>query len=221
MSNKQRGHRTGRNTRPPARTTSAWVWVAVFLAAIVALGLLARVGAASSAPILQQGKALGKNAFQAGDTGSGGQGQAIDQISCDSGSQVNYHYHAHLSLFVQGQQIALPMAIGIVQPQLKGANGFVDSGNCLYWLHTHDASGIIHIESPIAGPFTLGNFFDIWGEPLTQAGFAGYKGKLYVYVGGKLFHGNVRGLKLTAHEEITLALDKPVKPPSYRWPSGL
>jgi hypothetical protein len=36
----------------------------------------------------------------------------------------------------------------------------------LYWLHTHAADGIIHIESPIRRIYTLGDFFDVWGEQL-------------------------------------------------------
>lgn len=30
-----------------------------------------------------------------------------------------------------------------------------------YWLHTHDESGVIHIESPLRRAFTLGNVFDL------------------------------------------------------------
>ena len=33
---------------------------------------------------------------------------------------------------------------------------------CIYWLHTHDNSGLIHIESPIKENFTLGQFLHIW-----------------------------------------------------------
>lgn len=38
----------------------------------------------------------------------------------------------------------------------------------LHWLHTHDGSGIIHVELPqvVSSPPTLGDFFTIWGEPL-------------------------------------------------------
>jgi len=34
------------------------------------------------------------------------------------------------------------------------------------WLHTHAADGIIHTESPVERTYTLGDFFDIWGQPL-------------------------------------------------------
>jgi len=47
---------------------------------------------------------------------------------------------------------------------------FLDVGiyDCLYWLHTHVADGIIHIETPGERSFTLGEFFDIWNQPLVR-----------------------------------------------------
>ena len=37
---------------------------------------------------------------------------------------------------------------------------------CVYWLHTHATSGLIHVEAPEEQPFTLGQFFAIWGREL-------------------------------------------------------
>ncbi len=34
--------------------------------------------------------------------------------------------------------------------------------NCIYWLHTHDDTGTIHIESPVEQNITLGQFLKIW-----------------------------------------------------------
>ncbi len=41
-------------------------------------------------------------------------------------------------------------------------------------LHTHDTSGIIHVESNTVRPYTLGEFLNIWGGPDTngKAGLA-------------------------------------------------
>ncbi|HKZ60268.1 MAG TPA: hypothetical protein VJ547_10565 [Candidatus Thermoplasmatota archaeon] len=33
-------------------------------------------------------------------------------------------------------------------------------------LHTHDVSGYIHVEARVTRAFTLGEFFDIWDQPL-------------------------------------------------------
>lgn len=62
------------------------------------------------------------------------------------------HTHQHLDLFVDGQPVPVPADIGI-----NAAAGFLAP------THTHDATGIIHIESPVVRDFTLGDFFDIWG----------------------------------------------------------
>ena len=60
---------------------------------------------------------------------------------------------AKLAIFINGKNHTVPALIGI-------------TNYCFYWLHTHDQSGIIHIESPIHRAFTLGNFFDIWKQKL-------------------------------------------------------
>ncbi len=36
-------------------------------------------------------------------------------------------------------------------------------------IHTHDASGKIHIESPEPRDFTLGDFFAVWGKTFSQS----------------------------------------------------
>src|SRR5579859_425038 len=84
--------------------------------------------------------------------------KSIDGISCDFAEASTYHVHAHLSIVVDGKEVAGPPAnTGIHFEHL-----------CLYWLHTHDSSGIIHIEAPHRISPTLGNFFDIWGQPLSR-----------------------------------------------------
>jgi hypothetical protein len=189
--------------------------------ALIVLALLARVGARPAPQLLQQAHALGRQVFAVGDTQTGGQGQTVDGIACDQGANTHYHYHTHLSLFYDGKQIAVPMGVGIAQPQPTPGTGWVDQGSCLYWLHTHDASGIIHIESPTIGPFTLGDFFAIWGEPLSRHDVAGYHGTVYAYVDGKPYSGGLQSIALQSHEEITLAVGRAVTPPTYTWPNGL
>ena len=68
---------------------------------------------------------------------------------------------AHLSIFIDGQQAAIPASIG------------VDSGGLLSQVHTVADDGTLHIE-PIAGEpleqLTLADFFETWR---TNAGLAG------------------------------------------------
>jgi hypothetical protein len=175
-----------------------------------------------SAPIqLVQGIQVGKTIFEPGDTARGGNGQPIDGIEGASREMLSVHIHAHLSLFLKGQQMAIPYGIGIVKP-FRLENGFVGTGSGFYWLHTHDATGIIHIEAPDARSFTLGNFFDVWGEPLTTGGVAGIDGPVSVFVDGHAYTGDPRAIVLAAHMQITLEIGGPVVPPPvYLFPNGL
>ncbi|MGB7881908.1 MAG: hypothetical protein WBL44_04230, partial [Nitrososphaeraceae archaeon] len=75
----------------------------------------------------------------------------VDGIRCNTMEFTTFHIHAHLDILVDGRPFTVPSQIGI-DPE----------GRCLYWLHTHDDSGIIHIESPEKRQFTIGNFIDIW-----------------------------------------------------------
>jgi hypothetical protein len=174
------------------------------------------------APIpLVQGTQVGATKFEPGDTSSGGHGQTIDGIEGSSREMLQVHVHAHLSLFLNGEQIAIPYGIGIVQP-FQVNNGFVGMGSGIYWLHTHDATGIIHVESPDNRTYRLGQFFDIWGQTLNAREVAGLKGAVRAYVDGKRYSGDPRAIVLSAHTQITLEVGAPfVPPPVYVFPAGL
>jgi hypothetical protein len=77
------------------------------------------------------------------------------------------HIHEHLDLFVSGRRVRVPALVGIDQQA-----GFLTE------LHTHDASGIIHVESPVPRTFTLGQFFCEWGVKLSATCLGRYRGPL-------------------------------------------
>lgn len=138
--------------------------------------------------------------------------RSIDGISCDFSEGAAYHVHAHLALIVSGRVVAGPPAnTGIHLEHL-----------CLYWLHTHDATGIIHIEAPHRFSPTLGNFFDIWGQQLSRRRVAAYtvgRGQaLHVFVGPLLYAGNPRDIPLYEHTRVTLEIGPPYSaPPPVNW----
>lgn len=170
---------------------------------------------------LARGSQLGKTMFEPGDTHTGGNGQIVDGIEGSGQEMLKTHIHAHLSVFYKGEQLAIPYGIGIIKP-FRVVRGFVEGGKGYYWLHTHDATGILHIESPNNRAYTLGNFFDIWGKPLDQHNVAGLKGRIWAYVDGRIFLGKIRDIVLKEHGQITLEVGKPiVKPPVYIFPQGL
>src|ERR1022692_844103 len=125
---------------------------------------------------LVPGMSIGVNTFPDGDSPTGGQGQILGQhLACHKDMPPAFHIHIHLSIFdPTGTQIMVPWAIGIVQPWTYNHSGNqVIGGSCFYFLHTHDRSGVIHYEAPRDYGFTLGNFFDVWGEPLSTTNVAG------------------------------------------------
>lgn len=167
---------------------------------------------------LEVGSVVGTATFPKGDTDQGGQGDPVSGVECGSGAP-NYHIHLHLALYVDGKQLAIPPGVGVKDPQLS--NGLVLAGTCFYWLHTHDATGIIHVEPPTAIDANLGQLFDVWGQPLSTTGVAGYSGAVTVLVDGKKYTGDPRAIALEAYKQITLEVGTPlVTPPFYLFPQG-
>jgi hypothetical protein len=151
-------------------------------------------------------------------------GQAVDGIQCQTSEQTIFHIHAHLTIFVNGSPRQIPAAIGIpgAQAQNTAQGPFIGSGTCFYWLHTHAADGIIHIESPVHRIYTLGNFFDEWGQPLGPNKVGPVTGPVTALYNGQVYKGNPRDIPLNAHAQIQLEIGTPlIAPESITWPSGL
>jgi len=75
------------------------------------------------------------------------------------------HVHPWLQIFINtgtgNVSVTIPTAVGILGPQIT--NGLASGGSCFEPMHTHDSSGIIHIEAAsISDQYTLGAFFTIW-----------------------------------------------------------
>ena len=145
-------------------------------------------------------------------------GTAIDSIQCQSNEQLSVHYHAHLAIFVDGNQAVLPANVGVD-----------NADSCLYWMHTHPADGVIHIEAPksfATHKFTLGEFFDVWKKRLdsSHVGDTALSGsqKLVVFVDGKTVAGDPRKVVLGPHTQVTLEVTPPEvnPPPTFSFPSG-
>jgi hypothetical protein len=133
----------------------------------------------------------------------------IDGIECNQMEQAVFHIHAHLDVYVDGQHRTVPAYIGIIP------------NSCLYWLHTHDPTGIIHIEAPQYKTFTLGQFLDVWSKSFEKTGISTNTPKSYV--NGKEFTGDYRQIQINAHDEIVLVYGLPPDsiPTSFDFPQGL
>lgn len=91
-----------------------------------------------------------------------------------------FHIHAALHIYKQGLLIPVPAEIG-----LEPAKNVETS------LHTHDPTGVIHMETVKPYNFTLGDFFKVWGVKLGPEQVGGLRGlggvKLHFYVNGHPF----------------------------------
>lgn len=192
----------------------------IALAAIAGCG----GGGSSGTPVppgairLTPGTVLGRSVFPIGNTEQGGQGQTVAGVPCSLGDET-FHIHFHLSLWVNGEQIAIPGGVGFKDPIEE--NGIVTDGICLYELHTHDATGIIHVEAPAPRSYTLGQLFQVWGRPLEANHVAGFIGPVRVFVNGTPVDGDPNALPLVAHAQIALVVGTPPPAlPTYVLPSG-
>jgi hypothetical protein len=126
------------------------------------------------------------------------------------------HYHVHIRLLVndgKSRTVPIPENIGLDAPN-----------QTFLAIHTHDASGVIHIEADQKGYRSdLQNVFDIWGVRFNAQCIGGYCGGVKMWVNG------VESTKLGAyvlqpHDAITIVEGAPpagFEPDkSYKFPAG-
>lgn len=82
--------------------------------------------------------------------------------TCINEASLAMHIHVQLSIIINGQPMQVPANVGI-------------DATCTRPVHTHDDTGEIHIESPASYPFTLGDFFLVWGHPFDNTQVITYK----------------------------------------------
>jgi hypothetical protein len=155
----------------------------------------------------------------------------VDGVQCLGSESLAYHIHAHLTLYQDGKPVTLPAFIGIP----AAAN--IPGGSCFYWLHVHDTTGVVHVESPTTQNYTLGQFLDVWqrtaqldaqggaSQPVSDAFVRALRAAspdaIHVYVGDQLVT-DYSSIPLTPHELITIEIGTPLQPPttSYAFPAG-
>jgi hypothetical protein len=158
---------------------------------------------------LVYGGTVGNRFWPDGVTATGGTGQTVDGIICAPNMVETYHVHSHIAIYKDGQLLALPSHIGITSA-------------CDYETHTHDNTGIVHMETPTVKDFTLGKFFDLWGEPLTPTNVAGVQGTVVAYINDngdvRRYMGALGDIELTSHRAITLQVGTAIPSLStYSW----
>jgi hypothetical protein len=139
-------------------------------------------------------------------------GAPVDGIRCDPAEGVAMHIHPHLTILDHGKPVPIPEDVG--RPI---------AAQCFYWLHTHTPDGIIHVESPKVREFYLGQFFAVWGQPLTPHDVAGAKPRpdehIKIYVDGEPYAGDPRKIEFAQHLDIVILVGPPYAklPPFMAW----
>jgi hypothetical protein len=148
-----------------------------------------------------------------------------------------FHIHAHLDIYVNGRPVTVPAGLGIDihDPGVKHGKVPGDGESyggislcrhpCISPLHTHQADGIVHVESPAKQDYRLGRFFTEWNVRLDASCIGGYcepDAKFAAFVNGKRRTGNPAEILFSDHEEIAIVIGSPPAeiPVSYTTPEA-
>jgi hypothetical protein len=104
--------------------------------------------------------------------------QRIRALGLPPAGTERFHIHALVRIYVDGILSPVPENIGIDEAK------HIETS-----LHTHDRTGIVHMESTHPHRFTLGDFFAVWGVKLGPDRVGGLTGlggdKLHFYLNGR------------------------------------
>ncbi len=131
--------RLERKQAPPARSNSRWLWLSLL---VIVIGAGAWWIISRPQPTAAEKTAKAKQAH-------------VNLVkSCTTDMATTFHIHSHITIIINGEEQTIPADTGI-------------SSTCLHPIHTHDETGIIHMESPVKEDFTIADFFQVWGKALT------------------------------------------------------
>jgi hypothetical protein len=129
----------------------------------------------------------------------------------------------HVELFARARVVIVPAGIGVAAPRVQ-AGAYVEPRGCSYAARTLEPTGVI--ETRRGSQLTLGDAFQIWGQPLSQTRLAGFattrSAPVRAYVGGRRWHGPLRSIPLRRHAQIVLEVGRYIPPHrSFLFRSGL
>jgi hypothetical protein len=187
----------------------------------LSVAVLVCAAAAAATPLVPTPIGVGPRFHPKASNASVGRGQPIQSLRC---SRIDLpRVGAHLELFARGRVVIVPAGIGMAQP-LRRHGPYVISGRCSYPVRTREPTGVIELARSI--PATLGEFFAVWGKPLTRRRLVGFRAStgagVRAYVNGRLWRGDPCAIPLRRHTEIVLEVGSYIPPhASYRFPRGL
>jgi hypothetical protein len=188
---------TERRGRRRRRLVAALVVVAVVL---VAVGV--------TAGVLLSGRAAGAGTAIAGRTSPPPWAAPVDvqQRARAAGLEMLtaegevLHIHEHLSVTVDGKPVQVPPLLGIDEAAKR-----------ISPIHTHDATGIIHVESPVVKTFRLGQVFAEWDVALGRGRVGVYRDgqdgdRVAVFVDRTAYTGDPARIVLGKRQDIDVVV---------------
>lgn len=153
-------------------------------------------------------------------------------LTPDRREYIDYHVHAHLDVFVNGQPVEIPGGIGINpdDPAVKEfgteIGGIPPEGcaqPCISPLHTHDIDGVIHVEAQTPSEFTLGQFFaemDVRLDASCVDDLCSPETSIAVYINGQQQSGNPADIVFADMQEIAIVVGTPPAEIPDAFPEG-
>jgi hypothetical protein len=188
---------------------------------LVAIAALTGCGAAEKpAPLARTAPSLGPTKQHRPQSlgKRAARGVPISGLRCMRGERSRYG--VHLELFAARRVVLVPPGIGIAPPR-ESSGAYVTSGRCSYPVRTKEPTGVVEVARG-GRVETLGDLFDVWGQPLSHERMGGFSGKVSAFVGGRRWLRGPRSIPLRRHAQVVLEVGGYVAPhPSYQFPRGL
>jgi hypothetical protein len=191
--------------------------IGIGAAVVVVAAIIAVVALSGGSKKTNPGLAAGNAQSTPGPWNSGSDGleKRAAALGLPDPSDTVFHIHAQLTVYTDGKKQKVPQNIGIDE-----GSQFLTS------LHTHDDTGVIHMESVQPFPFKLTQFFQVWNVPFTTSQLGAYRvGKglvLQTWVNGKQVKDGPNYV-MKPHDRIVVGFGKPGSFPTksnFKFPPG-
>lgn len=137
-------------------------------------------------------------------------GAPIGPHRCAAGGR---RFGVHLEVFARGRVVIVPAGVGVATPRARSGAHVIPRG-CSYATRTVEPTGVIEVRR--GSRVTLGDFFQIWGQPLSTTRLAGFRttasAPVRAYVAGRRWRGSLRTIPLRRHTQIVLQLGRFIPP---------
>jgi hypothetical protein len=186
----------------------------VVIGAIVAVVVLSGGSEKKAGPKTPQGLDVSAGPW---GTNTAGLEKRVAKLGLPDPSDTVFHIHAQLTVYVNGKKSPVPANIGV-----DSANEFLAS------LHSHDTTGVVHMEAVRPYKFTLGQFFTVWGVAFSKTQLGAYHANpaqnlvLQTWVNGKQVPDPVN-YAMKSHDRIVVGFGEPdsfPKTSKFEFPAG-